>query len=63
MKLEQRIEKLEKASAPVENVADAIRRTYHERRAGTYRRPTYVPGQSVLLDAIHKRRIARGETL
>lgn len=61
MRISQRLDKLEMAASPVEGVADAIRRVDRERRAGTYVRPIYVPGQSVLLDAIHHRRFDQGE--
>ena len=61
MRLNSRVEALEKVADPDIGIAEAIRRAIGEMRAGTYIRAPYIPGKSVMLDAIHKRRLARGD--
>ena len=53
MRLEHRIEKLENAVRPKENVAESIRRACREMAAGNYTSSfQYVPGRSRIEDAI-----------
>ncbi len=60
--LERRLTKLEQEANPGTSVADAIRQVDADRQAGITRpRREYVPGQSRIADAIHERRMARGE--